>query len=78
MRRQRFDIPCCESIGILALPDGRLVAADPYVMDADPEPFVQSLTVDTGEVLAARAVIGEGHERVAALILKIGSDPVSD
>jgi hypothetical protein len=67
-----------ESIGILAVPGGRLVAADPYVMESDPEPFVQLLAADTGEVLAARAVIGEGHERVAALILKIGSEPVSD
>src|SRR5690348_6102469 len=49
-----------ESIGRLSLPGGRLVAADPYVMGADPQPFVQLLGADAAEVVAARAVIGEG------------------
>lgn len=67
-----------ESIGSLALPGGQLVAADPYVMEAEPEPFVQRLGAETAEVLAARAVIDEGHERVAALILRVGSDAIVD
>lgn len=67
-----------ESIGSLALPGGQFVAADPYVMEAEPEPFAQRLGADTAEVLAARAVIGEGHERIAALILRVGSDAIVD
>ena len=67
-----------ESIGILPLPGGRLVGADPYVMGADPQPFVQLLGAEAAEVVAARAVMGEGHERVAALVLHVGSTAVSD
>ncbi|WP_185746083.1 DUF4241 domain-containing protein [Oryzihumus leptocrescens] len=67
-----------ELIGRLALPGGRLVAADPYVMGADPQPFVQLLGAEAAEVVAARAVIGEGHERVAALVLHVGPTAVCD
>lgn len=67
-----------ESIGTLSLPAGKFVAADPYVMDAEPEPFAQRLGADRAEVIAARALVGEGHERVAALLLRAGSDPISD
>lgn len=65
-------------IGKLSLPAGRLVAADPYLIGAEPEPFIQLLNSDSADVLAARAVIGEGHERIAALILKVGSAAVAD
>jgi len=67
-----------ESIGRLPLPGGQPVAADPYVMEAEPEPFVQRLGADLAEVIAARVTIGEGHERIAALVLHLGSNPVSE
>lgn len=67
-----------EAIGRLALPGGVLVAADPFVMAAEPEPFVQRLGVDSADVVAARAVIGPEHDRVAALILVVGSDPIRE
>lgn len=67
-----------ETIGGLALPGGRVVAADPYVMDADPEPFTQRVGSDAAEVIAVRANVGEDHERIAALVLLMGSDSISD
>ena len=67
-----------EIVGTLELPGGRFVAADPYVMDEDPEPFVQHLTAEVAKVVAVRAVVGEGHERVAALVLHAGSSPITD
>lgn len=67
-----------EALGTLALPGGRLVAADPYVMADEPTPFTQTLGADEAEVVVARALIGEGHERVAALILLVAGAPISD
>lgn len=67
-----------ESIGSLTLPGGQFVANDPYVMGTQPEPFAQRLVADHAEVIAARALVGEGHERVAALLLRVGSNPISD
>lgn len=66
----------CEWIGKLRLPGGRVVAADPYTMGVDPQPFIQTLSASEADVVAARAVIGEGHERLAALILLAGFNPV--
>ena len=68
-----------ESIGRLAAPDGQVVAADPYLMGPEPAPpFVKRLSADEAEVVAVRAIIGEGHERIAALVLHIGSNPIVD
>lgn len=68
-----------EFVGLLNLPGGHLVAGDPYVMDAEPEAFVQTLGADTADLIVARALVGENHERVAALILLVaGSAPISD
>jgi hypothetical protein len=61
-----------EALGVLSLPGGEVVAADPYVMD-DTRPFTQRLAADEATVVAARALMGEGHERVAALVLRVGS-----
>lgn len=65
-----------ESIGRLSLPGGRLVAGDPYVTEDEREQFVQRLGAQEVEVIAARAVIAEDHERVAALVLRVGSRPI--
>lgn len=69
---------CLETIGELALPDGRLVAADPYIMESEPEPFMQRIQADRAQVIAARALVGPDHERVAALLLRIGSQAIED
>jgi hypothetical protein len=68
----------CESIGMLPLPGGQLIAADPYVMEAEPKPFVQQLGTDLVEAIAARATIAKGHERIAVLILKAGSNLIHE
>lgn len=60
-----------ELIGHLAIPGGHVVAADPYTMDVDTRAFVQTLAADAVDVLVARALVGEGHERVAALVLRV-------
>ncbi|MEQ4210164.1 DUF4241 domain-containing protein [Actinopolymorpha sp. B9G3] len=67
-----------EAVDRLVIPGGRVVATDPYVMEAEPEPFEQLLGADSADVIVARAVVGEGHERVAALILRVGSEPIAD
>lgn len=67
-----------ESVGTLSLPGGQLVAADPYVMESEPQPFVQQLGRDVAEVITARALIAEGHERIVALILKVRSNPIRE
>lgn len=66
-----------EWLGRLPLPDGVLVAADPYLMD-ELQPFAQRLSVEAADVLAVRAIVGPGHDRVAALILSTGLNPVCD
>lgn len=73
--RYRVDL---EPVGDLKVPGGRFVAADPYLMDVEPEPFEQLLGGDTADVVAVRAVIAEGHERVAALVLTVGEGPICD
>lgn len=67
-----------EAIGGLELPGGQVVAADPYVMEAAPEPFEQALAAAAADVVVARAIVGEGHERVAALVLRAGPGPISE
>ncbi|MGG5259103.1 DUF4241 domain-containing protein [Phycicoccus avicenniae] len=67
-----------ERVGRISLPGGLLVAADPYVMDAEPAPFVQALGAEEADVVAVRALVGEDHERVAALVLVAGPGPVVD
>lgn len=67
-----------EAIGRLTLPGGRLVAADPYVMEDAPKPFEQVLDAEAAEVIAARAIVGEGHDRVAALLLRVGAELICD
>jgi hypothetical protein len=67
-----------DEIGSLSLPGGRFVAADPYIMDAEPAPFEQRMGADRAKVVVARALVGEDHERVAALVLRAGSSPISD
>jgi hypothetical protein len=67
-----------EAIGRLELPGGQVVAADPYVMEAEPQPFEQTLAADAADVVVARAIVGEGHERVAALVLRAGPGPISE
>lgn len=67
-----------EAIGRVELPGGQVVAADPYVMDSEPQPFEQVLAADAADVVVARAIVGEDHERVAALVLRAGSGPISD
>lgn len=67
-----------ESVGTLSLPGGEFVAADPYVMDLDPHPFDQRLGAEQAEVIAGRLIVGEGHERVAALVLRASASPVCD
>lgn len=66
-----------ESIGTLALPDGSFAAADTYSWDPAPKPFEQRLSADRVEVTAARVVVGEDHDRVAALVLQAGSNPIA-
>ncbi|RYB92020.1 DUF4241 domain-containing protein [Nocardioides oleivorans] len=68
----RFD-----DIGAVSLPDGRVVAADPYVMDEDPPPFEQRVRAGDVPVVAVRTMVGEDHERVAALVLVAGAQPVT-
>lgn len=65
-----------ESLGTLAFPGGELVAADPYVMDDEPPPFTQRMSAEAAEVVAVRATIGENHDRVAALVLRLGPSAV--
>lgn len=67
-----------EVVGHLNLPGGQLVAADPYVMDAEPEPFTQALPTEAAEVVVARVTVGAHHERVAALVLHTGPGPISE
>lgn len=65
-----------ETIGQLDLPGGLFVAADPYVMGGDADPFAQRLGAERADVVAARALVGPDHERVAALVLWCGTDAV--
>lgn len=65
------------AVGRLGIPEGRLVAADPYVMDSAPVPFDQRLPVAEADVLVARATTDAGDKRVVALILRCGSSPIS-
>lgn len=67
-----------EDLGVLELPDGRFVGADPYVMAESPVPFEQSLAGGRADVVAVSAQIGPGHRRIAALALISGGQAVAD
>lgn len=67
-----------DEIGVLELPGGRFVGADPYVMGGSPAPFEQSMTSNQADVVAVRAHIGPGHRRIAALVLISGRKTVAD
>lgn len=59
-----------EHVGTIPLPGGEFVAADYLVASADSPPFTQRFAAEKVSVLAARALVGEQHERIAALILR--------
>lgn len=65
-----------ETVGQLDLPGGLFVGADPYVMGGDVDPFEQQMGAERADVVAARALVGPDHERVAALVLCCGTDTV--
>ncbi len=61
-------------LGSIDLPDGRLVACDPYVADAQEQPFSTRLRPGSHDVFVARSTVGPGHERnAAAIILSTGA-----
>jgi hypothetical protein len=65
--------------GMLQMPSGRLIVADPGTIDAETQPFTQ--TVPPGEypvlVSLVRWVDNPEHERVTAAKLAIRDDPVT-
>ena len=65
-----------EVAGELDIPDGRLVACDPYIAEFDEAPFTRRIPVGANSLVGAWAVIGPEHRRVAALALLTGGGPV--
>jgi hypothetical protein len=65
-----------DRIGQLIFEDGRLVLADPYLMDEDPVPVVQQLVSMPYEVVVARAEVGPDHQRIAAAMLVSGAGAI--
>lgn len=59
--------------GDLDVPDGRLVACDPYIAELDEAPFTRRIPEGAHPLVGAWAVIGPEHTRVAALVLLTGS-----
>ncbi|HZT66582.1 MAG TPA: DUF4241 domain-containing protein [Acidimicrobiales bacterium] len=53
----------------MELPDGQLVACDPYVAEAHVPPFTTVLAPGEYEAVIARSHVGPDHERNAAAIL---------
>jgi hypothetical protein len=64
-------------LGIVPIPDGRLVAGDPYVMPADAQPFSQAVPAGEHTAVAAIATIGEGHIRIAAGVIRFANQPIA-
>lgn len=61
------------AIGSISLPDGLLVACDPFVANDNETPFVQALPTGEHVVAVVRATVGENHGRNAAPILLVDS-----
>jgi len=66
-----------QQVGSLELPAGLFVAGDPYLIGSDPSPFAQTLPTAQPDVLAIRAEIGPGHNRIAALVLMCSNAPIA-
>jgi hypothetical protein len=61
----------------LALPSGRVVAADAFMVGPDALPFTRTLAPGVHPVLLLRADFGDGTRSVAAAMVRAGSgDPV--
>jgi hypothetical protein len=65
-----------DSVGSLSFEDGRLVVADPYLMDEEPAPIVQELLSRPYDVMAATVEVGPDHPRIAAAMLVSGIDAI--
>ncbi len=63
-------------VGDVDVPDGRLVACDPYIAQSEEASFEQTVRVGTHPLAGAWAVVGPDHRRVAALVLIPGGTPV--
>jgi hypothetical protein len=80
LREGADDFPLTTTdLGELPLPTGRLAACDPYITGPEDKP-VLDLALEPGSyrVSAVTATVGPGHERLAALILEVGTEPVLD
>lgn len=65
------------SIGHIELPDGRLVACDPYIAADAADHFITAVPSGRHEVQVVRAVVGPDHERNAAALLVTGAGAVA-
>ncbi len=66
-----------DELGTVPLPDGRLVACDPYVGGAGAAPFRTLLPRGEHPAYLARTRITDDHWRVMAVVLATGPGPVS-
>jgi len=66
-----------DELGTVPLPDGRLVACDPYVGGAGAAPFRTLLPRGKHPAYLARTRITDDHWRVMAVVLATGPGPVS-
>ena len=73
--KARFPVTL-DAVGQVELDHGRLVVADPYLMDVQPAPVEQVLLSEPYDVLVATARVGPEHPRIAAAALISESDPV--
>jgi hypothetical protein len=60
------------TLGSIPLPDGRLVACDPYLADPDEKPFVRAVPAGVHPVSVAVATIDVDHTRVMAALISFG------
>lgn len=64
-------------LGELSLPDGRLIGCDPYLADLTHRPFDLTLPPGGHPVGVAIVRIASDHIRPAALLLSVGSAPIT-
>lgn len=62
-------------LGLLPLPDGRLVGCDPYLAEEDQPPYLRTVRPGAHRVFAVVATIAEDHLRNAAALLVDESVP---
>jgi hypothetical protein len=61
------------TLGSIPLPDGRLVACDPYLADQDEKPFLRPVPAGVHPVSVAVATIDADHARVMAALISFGA-----